>query len=411
MEYKANFFLFATLDNARHIQHGRIPQQPAALPVLTGTPVAGMAHLERPHPAGYFIFPDLSVRHEGKYRLGFSLYEELKEVEDMDPEVADNPDKHKNPHVSHRLEVKSAPFTVFSAKRFPGLAESTSLSKVFAEQGCRVRIRRDVRMRRRGADKPQDYDEEEYDAKARVSTTPERITQKPMGTPHQTPEHNDNRPTSRRPSNEHIGYASHSPTSPQAPYPPAWSSAYAPPPPPTHYSPQPYAGHSPSMAPPSFSPYSHTRNSSMDYSHPPAGPPRHSHAPTYPTPYATAPTASHPPAPIEAPLHSPTSYSPIKQERSLSYPTIYAPPPPQPSGSSVIGSKRSYGSTFDTSSMEKPLRHGERPTPLSVDPHYAVNGSNGFDVEEPEPWKAGSMSYRRADGTKVRRNFPVHIAA
>jgi hypothetical protein len=409
MEYKANFFLFATLDNARHIQHGRIPQQPAALPVLTGTPVAGMAHLERPHPAGYFIFPDLSVRHEGKYRLGFSLYEELKEVEDMDPEVADNPEKHKNPHVSHRLEVKSAPFTVFSAKRFPGLAESTSLSKVFAEQGCRVRIRRDVRMRRRGADKPQDYDEEDYDTKARPSATPERIIQKPMGTPHQTPEYNDNRPGSRRPSNDHMSYASHSPTTPQAPYPPAWNSAYAPPPPPpTQYSSQSYANHSPSMAPPS---YSHIRNSSMDYSHPPAGPPRQSHASTYPTPYATAPSASHPPTPVEAPLHSPTSYSPVKQERSLSYPTVYASATAQPNGQTVIGSKRSYGSTFDTSSMEKPLRHGARPGALSVDPHYALNGTNAFEVEESEPWKAESMSYRRADGTQVSRKLPAFITA
>ena len=43
-----------------------------------------------------------------------------------------------------RMEVKSDLFTVYSAKKFPGLAESTNLSRTVAEQGCRVRIRRDV---------------------------------------------------------------------------------------------------------------------------------------------------------------------------------------------------------------------------------------------------------------------------
>ncbi|KAF3198771.1 velvet protein [Orbilia oligospora] len=105
-----------------------------------------MAYLDRPAPAGYFIFPDLSVRHEGKYRLHFALYEECKEEDDR---IAMN-----GQDVTHfRVEVKSKPFTVFSAKKFPGLAESTSLSRIVAEQGCRVRIRRDVRMRRR-SDKP-----------------------------------------------------------------------------------------------------------------------------------------------------------------------------------------------------------------------------------------------------------------
>ncbi|KAK3073454.1 velum formation- protein, partial [Coniosporium uncinatum] len=65
---------------------GRVPPTPASFPVLTGTPVAGMAYLDRPQPAGYFIFPDLSVRHEGKYRLAFALFEELKEAKDMDSE-------------------------------------------------------------------------------------------------------------------------------------------------------------------------------------------------------------------------------------------------------------------------------------------------------------------------------------
>ena len=139
---------------------GRVAVSAQTLPVLTGTPVAGMAYLDRPKPAGYFIFPDLSVRHEGKYRLSFNLYEELKEPEkdaDVDspepsPRILDkttNKGSGCKDVVHFRLEVKSGPFSVFSAKKFPGLSESTQLSRTVNDQGCRVRIRRDVRMRRR----------------------------------------------------------------------------------------------------------------------------------------------------------------------------------------------------------------------------------------------------------------------
>ncbi|KAJ5291310.1 Velvet factor [Penicillium angulare] len=169
--YNANFFLYATLDTARPVAHGRMAGPPSC-PVLTGVPVAGVAYLDRPSQAGYFIFPDLSVRHEGRYRLNFHLYEEIKEAKDADKDSSDPlPNQIRNnlgkpgppqASLSFRLEVKSVPFTVYSAKKFPGLATSTSLSRVIAEQGCRVRIRRDVRMRRRGdkRDEEFDYDEE-----------------------------------------------------------------------------------------------------------------------------------------------------------------------------------------------------------------------------------------------------------
>lgn len=189
--YNANFFLFATLENARAIAPGRTPATAPSFPVLTGTPVAGMAYLDRPSPAGYFIFPDLSVRHEGKYRLSFALYEELKDAKDMDPDdrstLSSHPQAGIDAHVSHRLEVKSHPFTVFSAKKFPGLSESTALSRMVAEQGCRVRIRRDVRMRRRenkSSKEWDEYDEENAYEQARRTATPDTYGQQPgMPTP------------------------------------------------------------------------------------------------------------------------------------------------------------------------------------------------------------------------------------
>ncbi|OLN95407.1 hypothetical protein CCHL11_04721 [Colletotrichum chlorophyti] len=177
--YQANFFLFAELCQSRPMAHGRV-QTPAATqsPVLTGMPVSGMAYLDRPTEAGYFLFPDLSVRHEGRYVLSFHLYEEIKKEEDRDPE-GDPAEEAENPCFQYRMAVKSHPFVVYSAKKFPGLTESTSLSKTISEQGCRVRIRRDVRMRRRDA-KPggNDYDngntgaENEY-RNARRTQTPE----------------------------------------------------------------------------------------------------------------------------------------------------------------------------------------------------------------------------------------------
>ena len=148
-DYNANFFLFASLQQARPIAHGRgMAPPPSTSPVLTGVPVAGMAYLDRPTAAGYFIFPDLSVRHEGNFKLTFSLYETTKEEKDLDRDPACAEDQ-QFAGVDWKMEVSTKPFSVFSAKKFPGLMESTHLSKTVADQGCRVRIRRDVRMRKR----------------------------------------------------------------------------------------------------------------------------------------------------------------------------------------------------------------------------------------------------------------------
>ncbi|KAH6670746.1 velvet factor-domain-containing protein [Halenospora varia] len=175
--YPANFFLFATLEPARPMATGRVQQSPPQIPVLTGMPVSGMAYLDRPEEAGYFIFPDLSVRHEGRYYLSFNLYEGEKEEEgssspDQKPKVSLMPGSLPDTSFDWRLEVKSSVFTVFSAKKFPGLSESTVLSRIVAEQGCRVRIRRDVRMRRR--EKPtESFDEAAEDGYARAGRTAE----------------------------------------------------------------------------------------------------------------------------------------------------------------------------------------------------------------------------------------------
>ncbi|KAJ5267819.1 hypothetical protein N7478_010627 [Penicillium angulare] len=170
----SNLFLYATLEYARPIAHGQVAGPPSC-PVLTGVPIAGVAYLDRPSQAAYFIFPDLSVRHEGRYRLVFHLYEEIKDAKDADqdsnfplPKCVGKTNGAPQAFLNFRLDVKSVPFTVYSAKKFPGLATSTSLSRINAEQGCRVRIRRDARMRRRRVKRGGEYDFHEERAAAAV---------------------------------------------------------------------------------------------------------------------------------------------------------------------------------------------------------------------------------------------------
>ncbi|KAL9082345.1 MAG: hypothetical protein Q9159_006496, partial [Coniocarpon cinnabarinum] len=156
--YNASFFLYATLEPARPIAqprggHGHAQSNNA---VLTGAPAVGISYLDRPEPAGYFIFPDLSVRHEGQYRLKFTLWEAMKDSHDADAQTLGLESIDSCYH--NRCEVKSAAFHVYSAKKFPGLTESTLLSRVVADQGCRVRIRRDVRMRRRDSKQDKDWE-------------------------------------------------------------------------------------------------------------------------------------------------------------------------------------------------------------------------------------------------------------
>ncbi|KAJ1896105.1 hypothetical protein LPJ66_004191, partial [Kickxella alabastrina] len=80
----------------------------------------------------YFVFSDLSVRTEGSFRLRFDLFE-------MEGEM-----------VHQRASIISDIFSVYSPKRFPGMMESTRLSKLFAEQGLRIRIRTEAGTKKRG---------------------------------------------------------------------------------------------------------------------------------------------------------------------------------------------------------------------------------------------------------------------
>lgn len=146
--------LYASLEFARPIANNNI-YTTNHCPVLTGTNCAGAAYLTKPANAIYFIFPDLSVRHEGFYRLKFHLFEQNRPQPSVAlvTGVSGQTEREFTPirqaeSMINRTSVYSPPFQVFSAKKFPGLENSTPLSMIMSEQGCRVRIRREVRQRR-----------------------------------------------------------------------------------------------------------------------------------------------------------------------------------------------------------------------------------------------------------------------
>ncbi|KAI1848826.1 hypothetical protein JX265_001156 [Neoarthrinium moseri] len=80
-----------------------------------------------------FVFPDLTVKAEGQYVIRFVLMN-LEEDAGISGEWVTI------------CETVSEPFTVHSARTFPGMAESTPLTRMFADQGVRVRLRKDSRQ-------------------------------------------------------------------------------------------------------------------------------------------------------------------------------------------------------------------------------------------------------------------------
>src|SRR5438046_1606297 len=83
---------------------------------LAGTLVSSLHRLKDTDntDGGFFVFGDLSVRTEGIFRLQFTLYE-FRETE-----------------VAYIKFVTSDPFQVHASKNWPGMAESTFLTRSFS---------------------------------------------------------------------------------------------------------------------------------------------------------------------------------------------------------------------------------------------------------------------------------------
>ncbi|KAF1942675.1 hypothetical protein EJ02DRAFT_159428 [Clathrospora elynae] len=83
----------------------------------------------------WFVLQDLSVRTEGKFRLKLSMFD-IGMGHGTNATVTNG----KAPMLAWSF---SEAFTVYSAKKFPGVIESTPLSKCFAGQGIKIPIRKD----------------------------------------------------------------------------------------------------------------------------------------------------------------------------------------------------------------------------------------------------------------------------
>ena len=98
---------------------------------MAGTLVSSLHRLKDSDNSdgGFFVFGDLSVKIEGVFKLQFTLYE----VRDKE--------------VEYITSILSEPFRVHPAKNWPGMAESTFLTRSFSDQGVRLRLRKEPRFR------------------------------------------------------------------------------------------------------------------------------------------------------------------------------------------------------------------------------------------------------------------------
>lgn len=97
----------------------------------------------------WFVLQDLSVRTEGNFRLRFSFCNVgLPPARDGSTNGQGGITTGKTPILASCF---SDVFQVYSAKKFPGVVESTPLSKCFATQGIKIPIRKDGAAKR-GAD-------------------------------------------------------------------------------------------------------------------------------------------------------------------------------------------------------------------------------------------------------------------
>lgn len=107
----------------------------------------------------WFVLQDLSVRTEGTFRLRFSFVNvgTSSAASQSGGQPTTQVNQAKAPVLASCF---SDSFTVYSAKRFPGVVESTQLSRCFATQGIKIPIRKDGQGPSRSNDRDREYDED-----------------------------------------------------------------------------------------------------------------------------------------------------------------------------------------------------------------------------------------------------------
>ncbi|KAK1782085.1 velvet factor-domain-containing protein [Copromyces sp. CBS 386.78] len=108
----------------------------------------------------WFVMQDLSVRTEGVFRLQFSFVN--VGLPTPLPSSGSSGSGSSSTGIINQSKapilasVFSEPFQVFSAKKFPGVCDSTALSKCFATQGIKIPIRKE------GANSKNNEDDDDY---------------------------------------------------------------------------------------------------------------------------------------------------------------------------------------------------------------------------------------------------------
>ncbi|EER39764.1 conserved hypothetical protein [Histoplasma capsulatum H143] len=153
------YFMCCTLYNATE----DTPATTAQSTALAGTLVSSLHRLKDTDnmEGGFFVFGDLSVKIEGEFRLKFNLFE-MREVKRCGG---------SRDEVVYIKSILSKPFTVLPPKNFPGMTESTWLSRSFADQGVKLRIRKEARTLLK---RPLNRAEPDYAAPPTQPRTPER---------------------------------------------------------------------------------------------------------------------------------------------------------------------------------------------------------------------------------------------
>lgn len=99
---------------------------------LLGTRVSSLHQIDEPNSnntSALFIFDDLTATIEGSLQLRFSLFETRGDI------------------VCYITDIVSSPFQIYSANEWPGMRQSTVLTKILRDRGIRLRVKNQPRKR------------------------------------------------------------------------------------------------------------------------------------------------------------------------------------------------------------------------------------------------------------------------
>ena len=133
-----------------------------ASPFVGNDPEAPSSDDENARLGCFFIFPDLSCRQNGHYKLRFTLMK------------VSMPNMGEGGQGSIAGSIDSEVFEVFSAKDFPGMRASTALTKELKRQGATVSVKKGKSQRKRGGSGSERSSDEGSDGDAEASKIRQR---------------------------------------------------------------------------------------------------------------------------------------------------------------------------------------------------------------------------------------------